>query len=77
MIPDELIEKALYAYDTAAGPPYSSTDGMRAALEAVAADIWDEATSAQAEWEWLAERGREGNRPNPQDANPYRASETA
>lgn len=46
MIPDELIEKALYAYDTTAGPPYSSTAGMKAALEAVAADIWDEAQHA-------------------------------
>ena len=46
-------------------------------MRAIKAQIWDEATPAQAEWEWLAERGREGNRPNPQDTNPYRASETA
>ena len=46
-------------------------------MRAVKAQIWDEATSAQAEWEWLAERGREGNMPNPEDTNPYRASEDA
>ena len=46
-------------------------------MRAVKAQIWDEATSAQAEWEWLAERGRGGDMPNPQDENPYRASETA
>ena len=46
-------------------------------MRAVKAQIWDEATSAQAGWEWLAERGREGNMPNPQDTNPCRASEDA
>jgi hypothetical protein len=69
MSPDELIEKALYAYDTTAGPPYSSTAGMRAALETVAADIWDEGYEDAARYHDL---DTEHSAPNP-----YRASETA
>lgn len=77
MIPvnrDYLIEVAMDAYAEASGQSVSRP-WMEAAFNTIAAHIWDEATSAQAEWEWLAERGREGNRPNPQDTNPYRASE--
>lgn len=88
MIPDHLIDKAAQAIVTGMGSKsrladmhpedaaYARADA-RAALEAVAADIWDAATEAQASWEWLAERGREGDIPSPQDNNPYRASETA
>lgn len=36
------------------------------------AAIWDEATEAQADWEWLAERAREGSTPDPLENNPYR-----
>ena len=74
MIPDELIEKALYAYDTAAGPPYSSTDGMRAALEAVAADIWEQGWEAGMSYVIALERGHDDDE---NATNPYRASETA
>lgn len=85
MIPQHLIDKAIRAQIIAEGRDpddhceewkFGSYDhDVRVALEAVAADIWDEATRAQADWEWLAERGREGDTPNPQDTNPYRASE--
>ena len=89
MIPDHLVGKAaraMHVNDPGGGeteeygdtPPWYqivTERRARAALEAVAADIWDAATEAQASWEWLAERGREGDIPNPQDNNPYRRAQ--
>lgn len=73
MIPDELIEKALYAYDTAAGPPYSSTDGMRAALEAVAHIIWNQGWEAGMSYVISLERGIDDDE---NVSNPYERIET-
>ena len=68
MIPDELIERALHAYYAGAGVSHSTEVGMRSALEAVAAGIWDDGYESGAEDAIHAELdGRTTN-------SPYRAT---
>ena len=52
MIPDELIERALHAYCAGAGVSHSTEAGMRSALGAVAADIWEQGYQAGVHDEW-------------------------
>lgn len=66
MIPDHLIAKAKAAYINRCGKTCSH-DSLTAALEAVAADIWDEG--------WVS-RHADGEQYTV-TPNPYRASETA
>ena len=84
MIPDHLIDKAIRAQiiaegrdpdDRCEGWKFDSYDhGVRAALEAVAADIWDEGYEAGEEDGYLMGRDEPFTETAP---NPYRASETA
>lgn len=46
MIPDHIIERALHAYYAGAGVSHSTEAGVRSALEAVAADIWEQGNRA-------------------------------
>ena len=88
MIPDHLIDKAAQAIVTGMGSKslladmhpedaaYARADA-RAALEAVAADIWDEGENAG-----YVNGQHDSNRFDPgpgyvENTNPYRASETA
>ena len=85
MIPDHLIDKAAQAVVTGMGSKslladmhpedagYARADA-RAALEAVAADIWDEGYEAGEEDGYLMGRDEPFTETAP---NPYRASETA
>lgn len=61
MIPEPTIDKAMRAYVDAEGA-YCSRDSLVSALEAVAADIWDQAIAAASEQGTIQEPD-----------NPYRA----
>lgn len=91
MIPDELIGKAERAIYQATGQHLGRTweetpqwyrvgvaEEARGALEAVAADIWDQGCEAGLDWEasWTTYHVSGGDQPD-DIANPYRASETA
>lgn len=83
MIPQHYIEKAVAAAEANWAPPADwahakTRKQVTAALEAVAADIWDEGWKAgldyEADWTYY----RAGERPRPKlPAHPYRSSETA
>lgn len=76
MIDERIIEKAKAAYITRCGKTCSH-DSLTAALEAVAADIWDEGESiGYVHGQHDAHRFEPG--PDYRETpNPYRASETA
>ena len=73
MIPDELIEKAKSAYINRCGKVCSHAS-LVAALEAVAADIWDEGWSQGMAYVVGMERGIDDDHAT---TNPYRTQETA
>ena len=76
MIPDELIEKAKSAYINRCGK-VCSHDSLVAALEAIAADIWDEGEKAGYIGGQHDAHRWDPDEDNYEDPpNPYRASET-
>ena len=64
MIPEHIIEEAMRAYVDAEGA-YCSRDSIASALEAVAADIWDQGYGNC--WVYHTSEGLAGT-----GANPYR-----